>query len=117
VLIVDDHRSARHALAALLSLHQDVEVVGEAASESEALELANRHTLHVVLMGVERPPMGGVDAIRLIKRACPHVRVMVLSIHDDVRERAMNEGADAFLVKGGPPEGLLAALRQLHDRT
>jgi DNA-binding NarL/FixJ family response regulator len=116
VLIVDDHRSGRLGLSALLALQEDIEVVAEAANEREAVELANRHTPHVVLMGVERPPMGGPGAIRRIKTACPHEHVIVLSIHDDVQGRAMNEGADSFLVKGEPPDELLEALRRLRDQ-
>jgi DNA-binding NarL/FixJ family response regulator len=114
VLIVDDHRCGRQGLSALLALQGDIEVVGEAANEREAVELANRHAPHVVVMAVERPPVGGPGAIPRIKTACPLVHVIALSIHDEVRERAMDEGADAFLVKG-QPEGLLEVLRRLRD--
>jgi DNA-binding NarL/FixJ family response regulator len=116
VLIVDDQASVRHALAAFLSLQQEIEVVGEAANGCEAVELARRCIPHVVLMDIEMPLMDGIEATRWIKQVLPHVRVVMLSLHDELRGRARQKGADDFLVKGEPPERLLELLGRLHQQ-
>jgi two-component system response regulator DesR len=114
VLIVDDQSFARRALAALLSLQEGLEIVGEAANGNEAIELAGRHSPHVVVMDIEMPVMDGMEATRRITRAWPHIRVVIFSMHDEWRERALKKGAHAFLVKGESPDRLLAVLSQLH---
>jgi DNA-binding NarL/FixJ family response regulator len=114
VLIVDDQSFARRALAALLSLQENIEIVGEAANGNEAIELAGRHRPHVVVMDVEMPVMDGMEATRRITRAWPHIHVVIFSMHDELRQRALKEGAHAFLVKGEKPERLLELLSQLH---
>jgi DNA-binding NarL/FixJ family response regulator len=67
-------------------------------------------------MDIEMPLMDGVEATRWIKQVWPQIKVVILSVHDELRERVMNEGADAFLVKGEPPERLLTILEQLHEQ-
>jgi DNA-binding NarL/FixJ family response regulator len=116
VLVVDDQESARQGLIALLSLQPDLEIVGEAANGREAIRLTTKHQPHVVLMDIEMPLMDGIEATRWIKQVWPHIKVVILSIHDELRERVLNEGADAFLAKGEPPERLLAILKQLHEQ-
>ena len=114
VLIVDDQAFARRALVALLSLDESIEIVGEAADGDEAIRLAGRHSPHVVVMDIEMPVMDGMEATRRITRAWPHVHVVIFSMHDEWRERALAEGAHAFVAKSESPDRLLELLSQLH---
>ena len=114
VLIVDDQSFARRALAALLSLQESIEIVGEAANGHEAIELAGRHNPHVVVMDIEMPVMDGLEATRRITRAWPHIHVVIFSMHDEWRDRALKEGAHAFVAKSESPDRLLDLLSRLH---
>lgn len=95
---------------ALLNLLPGVEWVGEAVNGREAVALVTERRPDVVLMDVQMPVMDGLEATRRIKSQRPEVRVIVLTLHGDYRAEALAAGADAFLVKGGPPESLRNAI-------
>ena len=112
VLIVDDNSQVRQELRMLLQLAGDIEIVGEAADGQEATHLA--HALHpdVVLMDLEMPVLDGYEATRQIKSSCPSCRVVALTVHgyEGARQKAMQAGADLFLVKGAEVESLVQAI-------
>ncbi|HEX6291877.1 MAG TPA: response regulator transcription factor [Herpetosiphonaceae bacterium] len=110
LLITDDSVRARHGLRALLSTSPEVEVVGEATNGEEAVCLVAEFHPDVVLMDVQMPLMDGVEATRRIKRLWPEVQVIVLTIYAEQQAAALTAGADSFVIKGGAPEQLLAAL-------
>jgi DNA-binding NarL/FixJ family response regulator len=87
-----------------------IEVVGEAANGQEAVRLLEERRADVVLMDARMPVMDGLEATRLIKDRWPEVKVVVLTMYTAYRSEALAAGADAVLVKGCPPERLLAAI-------
>jgi len=113
VLIVDDHAVVRSGLRAYLETQPDLEVVAEAASGREAVQLAAEHVPDVVLMDLVMPEMDGVEATRRIRDASPRTRVVVLtSFHDDVHIfPAIKAGALSYLLKDIGPEELGEAVR------
>ncbi len=111
VLIADDSARARDGLRALLSTWPEVEVVGEAANGQDAVRLVTECRPDVVLMDLHMPAMDGVQATRLIKRGWSAANVIVLTMYAAEQAAALAAGADAFLIKGGDPEQLLATLR------
>jgi DNA-binding NarL/FixJ family response regulator len=113
VLVADDHVILREGLTGLLTEEPDIDVVGQAGDGQEALELARRIAPQVVLMDITMPVLNGIDATRQIKAEMPQVRVIGLSMHEDqAMISAMYEaGADAYLVKSGPSEALVEAIR------
>ena len=120
VLIVDDRAAVRESLKTILSLEDDFEVVGEAASGSEAVEAARKLHPNVVLMDLEMPDVkgevyDGVVACEYIKRDRLSDKVVILTIHADKhsRERASQAGCDMFLEKGINTLELLDCLRQV----
>ena len=112
VMIVDDHRIVRTALAGLLEGTDGIDVVGEAADGCEAVELVAKLQPDAVVMDVTMPRMDGIEATRRVRDLLPGVRVIGLSMHDrdDMAEAMCEAGASAYVSKGGPPEELIRVL-------
>ena len=118
VLIVDDHPVVRDGLRGVLSGEPDMAVVGEAGDGAEALTrvAAADPAVDVVLMDLRMPTMGGVDAIKELRRAGSTPRVLVLTTFDTDRDvlPAIEAGATGYLLKDTPREELLRAVRAAH---
>lgn len=113
VLLVEDHAVLRGGLRLLLEAHDDITVVGEAATAEEALRGLERTSPDVVLLDLLMPGMGGVEGAECIRERQPTTRIVVLSMHDspdDVR-RAFLAGADGYVVKTAADEELVRAIR------
>ena len=113
VLVVDDHAMLREALVDLL-VHAGFEVAGEAADGADAVALAKQLEPDVVLMDLRMPVLGGLDAARLIKDACPATQVVLLTAFESpaLEQQAGEAGCFAFLVKGAPPGTIRLVLHQ-----
>ncbi|WP_205347216.1 response regulator [Pseudonocardia broussonetiae] len=116
VMVVDDHPVVRDGLRGVLDAEPDMEVVGEAGHGAEALARVAAAAPDVVLMDLRMPVMGGVDAIRELRRAAPAVRVLVLTTFDTDRDvlPAVEAGATGYLLKDTPRDELLRAVRAAH---
>ncbi len=113
VLVVDDHEVVRTGLKAILEPEEDMEVVGQAASATEAIERVPRLAPDVVLMDVRMEGMSGIEACRLIKSAHPRTNVLMLTSFGE-EEAVMSSimaGASGYLLKNTGRAGLLAAIR------
>jgi DNA-binding NarL/FixJ family response regulator len=114
VLVVDDHAIVRRAFTRLLRLQPDIEVIGEAGDGNAAVEQSRALQPDIVLMDVNMPIMGGIEATRLIHVECPSVRVIGLSMFDSAEEAQpmLDAGAVAYVSKDKGSEVLLAAIRR-----
>jgi len=117
VIIVDDHPVVRFGLAAIIGLQPDMAVAGEAGSGEEACEVCARQAADVVLMDLRLPAMSGVDAIRAIRKAHPRLRFIVLTTYDGDEDihRALDAGAQAYLLKAMSHAELANAIRAVHS--
>ncbi|MCL4822393.1 MAG: response regulator transcription factor [Vicinamibacteria bacterium] len=116
VVIADDHAILRDGVRALLSTAADVEVVGEAADGSEAVARCQALRPDVVLLDVNMPGLGGLEAALVLRRECPDTRVLILSQHED-REyvtRALQAGAAGYVLKKAAGAELVSAIRAVH---
>ena len=113
VLIADDHPIYRNGIRALLASVSDFEVVGEAATGEEAIAEAADSQPDVVLMDLQMPGIGGVEATRQILFASPHIRVLVVTMFEDDYSvfTAMRAGARGYIVKGANSNDMLRAIR------
>jgi DNA-binding NarL/FixJ family response regulator len=116
VLVVDDHEMVREGLKVLLRSDPTLEVVGEAATGAEALDLVSLVQPHVVLMDLTMPVMDGAEATARIRDEFPEVQVVVLSGAGDtvLVEDALDAGAVSYLVKDSHHEVIVQAV---HDAT
>ncbi|MCP2340313.1 response regulator transcription factor [Actinomadura rupiterrae] len=115
VMLAEDQGMVRGALATLLGLEDDLEVVAEAAGGAEAVLVAERERPDVALLDIEMPGKDGLAAAAEIRAAVPSCRVMILTTfgRPGYLRRAMEAGASAFLVKDSPASDLAAAIRRV----
>lgn len=116
ILVVDDHTLMRDGIRALLSLSNDMEIIGEAADGREALEKVQELSPDVVVMDIAMPVMDGLEATRRIKKKNPKVKVLVLTQYDN-REyilSAIKAGADGYVPKKAAGSELASAIRAIH---
>lgn len=101
VLIVDDQALFREGLETLLSVHKDIQVVGQASNGQEALDIAIKLHPDVVLMDVQMPVLNGVGATRRLKQVLPGCRVIALTTFDDQETvfEVLRAGAVGYLLK------------------
>ncbi len=113
ILIADDHPIFRNGMRALLVSVPGFEVVYEAATGDEAIVKAAELQPDVVLMDLQMPTVGGVEATRQILFASPHIHVLVVTMFEDDYSvfTAMRAGARGYIVKGASPDEMLRAIR------
>ena len=112
VLLVDDQPLIRSGFAMMLSVEEDLAVVGEAANGREAVELAATHQPDVIVMDVQMPVMDGIAATReIVERGLGHVLILTTFDRDDYLFDALQAGASGFLLKNAEAEQLVDALR------
>lgn len=115
-LIVDDSALVRDFLAASLSVHERLEVVGTAVDGLDALEKASRLKPDLMVIDIEMPRMGGLEAARRFKAECPNTPILIISSHGDRYGQilAASVGADGFVAKTRQlPELLAKRISQL----
>jgi DNA-binding NarL/FixJ family response regulator len=113
ILLADDHAVVRQGFRMILSGQPDMEIVGEAGTGREAVELAERLKPEVVVMDVSMPELNGIEATRRLAASTPHTRVLALSMHKDsvyVRE-ILRAGARGYLLKDSLAADLVSAVR------
>jgi DNA-binding NarL/FixJ family response regulator len=116
VLAVDDHPIVRDGIAKLVGTQSDMELVAEASDGREAIEQFRRHHPDVTLMDLQMPNMSGIDAINAIRIEFPEARIVVLTTYaGDVQvKRALQAGAQGYLLKGLLRKELLETIRAVH---
>lgn len=116
VLIVDDHPILRHGIKTMLFTFDDIVVVGEAGSGTEALARCQETNADVILMDVVMPGMTGVETTRAVLKRYPQVKIIILTSfpNQDLVQEALEAGAVGFLLKDAPIDTLGDAIRSAH---
>jgi two-component system invasion response regulator UvrY len=117
ILLVDDHELVRTGIKLMLQDTDQIQVVGEASSGEEAVLSAKENKPDVILMDVNMPGIGGLEATIRLLRSDPHIKVLVLSTHTDeiLPSRLMSIGAAGYLSKHTNREELLKAIHAVHS--
>lgn len=115
VLLVDDHTLFRQGVKTLLAAESDIEIVGEAANGSEAVEQANQLRPDIVLMDIGMPGPSSFETTRQIRKARPETKVLLLTMYDDedYLVEGMEVGATGYVLKDSPAPQLVAAIRDV----
>ena len=113
VLVVDDHTLHRDGTRRILEQHDDLDIVGDAASGEAALAMINQLQPDVVLMDIRLPGMNGIEATRWIRERHPDVRVLIVTAYDDEEyvRGAFDAGAAGYLSKTAPSRELVEGVR------
>jgi DNA-binding NarL/FixJ family response regulator len=116
VLLADDHSVLREGMALILSVEDDIEVVGQACHGREALDLATDLVPDVVLMDIQMPVMDGIEATRELLAKTPATKVVILTTfeREDYLFDAVVAGASGFLLKNTEAEQIVEAVRAVH---
>ncbi len=113
VLLADDHRLMRAGIRALLKSLDLVQVIAEAGTGHEAIDLAEQHQPDLVIMDIGMPELNGLEATARLKKLSPPPRVIILSMHanEEYVKRALQAGAAGYLLKGAEPAELELAIK------
>jgi DNA-binding NarL/FixJ family response regulator len=115
ILIVDDQALVREGMASLLTLEEDLQVVGQACNGEEACQMADALMPDIVLMDVRMPVCDGVTATGIIREKHKNMRVIVLTTFDEEEYimKALQKGASGYLLKDTPSEQVAAVVRSV----
>ena len=115
VIVVDDHQLVRIGTRRLLEDIPGIEIVGEAGTGEEAVELVKQHKPDVVLMDIQMPGIGGLEATRRCLRAHPEVKILAVTIYEDepYPSKLLNVGAAGYLTKRADVDEMLLAIRKV----
>jgi len=116
VVVADDHRLVRQGLRSIFREAPDIQVVAEAATGEQVLEIAREQPPDVVLMDLQMPGMGGIEATRRLHKLNRRIRVIVLTVYDagPYPHQALRAGGMGFLDKGCDKEEVIDAVRTVH---
>lgn len=113
VIIADDHVLFRAGVKTALSLKKDVRIIGEADNGQQLLHLLKHLEPDVILLDIQMPVMDGITALPEIKKLYPHIRIIMLTMHNDhsMISRLMELGANAYLTKNSDSEVIYEAIK------
>ena len=115
LLLVDDHPMLRRGISELLSLEDDVKVVGEASNGQEALDFLEKNTVDLVILDHKMPILTGIETLREIKARNIQTKIVLFTVSDsgeDVQE-ALKLGVDGYLLKDMEPELIIIDIRKI----
>ncbi|MBS4062111.1 MAG: response regulator transcription factor [Bacteroidetes bacterium] len=115
ILLADDHVVLRSGLKLLLESQPDLQVVGEASSGLEALNLAGQLQPDLILLDLSMPNLGGLDALPTLRKTAPAAKILILTMHDDPQylRTALKLGASGYVLKKAADQELLAAVQSV----
>jgi DNA-binding NarL/FixJ family response regulator len=116
ILIVDDHPVVLAGLTSMLGTQSGIEVVGSASSGEEAMEMLRIQAADLLLLDLRMPGMSGIDTLHALKRTRNSVRVIILTSFETDEDiyRAVQAGAQGYLLKDAPQSDMIDAIRVVH---
>ena len=115
IMLVDDHRLVRAGLKRVLSESPDIQIVAEASTGEEALDMAKTHMPDLVLMDINMPGIGGLETTRRLKQRMPSIKIIAVSMHleEPYPSRMLAAGANGYISKDSAADEVMAAIRRV----
>ncbi|WP_299682877.1 response regulator transcription factor [uncultured Dokdonia sp.] len=116
IIIADDHQLFIDGLKSLLIHQPHIEVIGEAANGVEAIQLVREHEIDIAVLDINMPELDGTEATKVIKKEFPHVKTLILTMHDEssfIRELMVELSADGYILKNRGKEEFVEALETI----
>ncbi len=112
ILLADDHVLIRHGIKNIIKKDEKFQVVGEVSNGKELMSFLETSEVEMIILDISMPGIGGMEAIGLVKRKYPWVKILMLTMHKNKQYfyNAMSAGADGYLMKDDSDEELLVAL-------
>ncbi|WP_201779388.1 response regulator [Neobacillus vireti] len=119
IIIVDDQGIVRDGLKMLLSLNEEIRIIGEAANGEELLSLLKDKVPDVILMDIRMPIMNGIEATKAVKDQYPNVKVIILTTfnEDEYILNGLKNGADGFILKDSDLKEIIKAIKAAYEGT
>ena len=116
VMIVDDHDLVRTGLKRILDDINGIDVIAEACNGEQAIEFARRKKPDIVLMDISMPGIGGLEATRRITNSCPAIRIIALTVHEEIPFPTclLEAGASGYITKGSDVMEIINAINTVH---
>lgn len=116
ILLVDDHELVRTGIRRILGEIRGINVIGEANSGEEAVKWCRKQPMDIVLMDINMPGIGGIEAARKILRYSPEIRIIILTMHTEnpLPTKIMQAGMSGYLSKAISPQEMVHAIRTVH---
>ena len=116
IVLADDHPLVTEGIRAMLDTYPQIDVLGPAATGSDAIEAMERESPDVLLMDLNMPGMNGLTATEIILERSPSARIVILSMHDNPEyiTTALRHGARGYLLKDVPTEEIVTAIERVH---
>lgn len=115
IILVDDHDLVRMGVRRLMDDVDEIEIVGEGGSGEEAVELTRSKSPDVVLMDLNMPGIGGLEATKKLKHINPDIKILIVTMVEDVLfpQRLLKAGASGYITKGASVSEILHAMREV----
>jgi DNA-binding NarL/FixJ family response regulator len=115
IVIADDHAIVREGLRRIVAAAQGMEVVGEASDGNEVMQRVRDLSFDVLMLDLSMPGRNGMETIKLVRAANPKLRILVLSMHQELQYavRAIKSGASGYMTKESAPDLLVQAIRKI----
>jgi len=118
IMVVDDHDLVRHGITSLLAARNEISIIAEADCGEEAIELCRKHDgeLQVVLMDINMPGIGGIEATQRISKRWPEIGIIIVTVHGEgpLPRKLLNGGAKGYLTKGNSVDEMFEAILKVH---
>jgi DNA-binding NarL/FixJ family response regulator len=117
IVLADDHVLIRHGIKNIIKLNEELEVVGEVSNGEELLACLKNLTPNLVILDISMPKITGIEAVTLVKKKYPQVKVLILTMHKNKQYfyHSMSSGADGYLMKDDSDDELLLAIKKIQS--
>ena len=117
IIITDDHEIIREGLKKIISKHDDLKIVAEAASVAELEKSLENNRAELVILDISLPDKSGLDFVKDLKSRYPEIKVLLFSIYPEEKfaKRAISIGADGYLSKSAKPSEIISAIRKIES--